>query len=172
MSNPESKSKDKSEERGTDGEMLDRRGDSDAPLPHGLVRLPNGMIAVTTVFCPAGHNLIDEENQARFNRLPGIVLQVEGKSAKGKVVLSPIHGDDTKFGESGFEPGEVLKLSCPVCNASFPEIQECGCNDRSHLVGLYLTDELKDGNQVVLCTAWGCLRSRIIDRFQIISKLG
>jgi hypothetical protein len=171
MSKPESKTEEKVDDRGTDGAMLDGRADSSTALPHGLVRLPSGRIAVTKLYCPAGHNLIDEKTRARFSRLPGIVLMVEGKRAKGVVVLSPIHGDDTKFGESGFEPGEVLKLSCPTCQKSFPVIQKCGCTDEANLVGLYLSEDLEEGNQVALCTAWGCLRSRIMDRFQIISKL-
>ena len=155
---------------GNDGATLDVIVDDRETLPHGLVRLPSGMIVITQVFCPNGHNLVDESSQARFNGFPGIVLHVEGKKAKGAVILSPIHGDDTRFGESAFEPGEVTRNTCPKCNAELPVIQSCGCTEGANLVGLYLDESLNDGNQVALCTTWGCLRSRILDRFQVISK--
>ena len=159
------------EKKGTNGATLEVSVNGNETLPGGLVRLPSGSIAVTGLYCPSGHNLVDDEASARFNQFSGIALMVEGKEAKGKVILSPIHGDDTKFGAADFEPGEVLKLSCPTCGESFPIIQDCGCTEGATLVGLYLSKELEDGNQVAVCTAWGCLRSRIIDRFQVISKL-
>lgn len=155
---------------GMDGETLDTNIVEDEQLPHGLVRLPSGMIAITRLFCPNAHNVIDPKSSARFNRLPGIVLMVEGEHAKGHVILSPIHGDDTRFGESGFEPGEVTRVTCPTCAVEFPRIQSCGCQDTSELLGLYLDEDLVEGNQVAICNAWGCLRSRIMDRFQLISK--
>ncbi|MCP4675969.1 MAG: hypothetical protein GY854_10780 [Deltaproteobacteria bacterium] len=163
--------KSETEQKGTDGATLNERSDERDDLAHGIVRLPTGMVAVTRLYCPAGHNLVDENSAARFNRLPGIVLMVEGKNTKGPVTLSPIHSDDTKFGESRFEPGEVTRLTCPTCGAEFPVIQACGCTEGANLVGLYLDDDLHDGDQVVVCSAWGCLRSRILDRFQVISKL-
>lgn len=95
---------------------------------------------------------------------------VRGKHIEGQVVLSPIHGDDTKFGAMDFEPGEVTKVTCPVCDKEFPIVQACGCTEGANLVGLYLDDTLQGDSQLVVCTAWGCVRSRVIDRFQIISK--
>ena len=61
-------------------------------------------------------------------------------------------------------------VTCPTCGEEFPRIQSCGCQDTSELLGLYLDEDLKEGNQVAICNAWGCLRSRIMDRFQLISK--
>jgi hypothetical protein len=156
--------------KGTDGATLDLEVDERESLPDGLVRLPSGMIVITKLFCPNGHNMVDEDSAARFNGYPGIVLRVEGKETSGHVILSPIHGDDTKFGESNFEPGEVTKVSCPKCGVAFSDVQPCGCNDKAQLVGLFLDNDLTEGNQVVVCTTWGCLRSRILDRFQAISK--
>ena len=156
--------------KGTNGTTLKSKENGNEFLPGGLVRLPSGAIAVTSVYCPAGHNLVDEESTARFNKFSGITLMVEGENAKGKIIISPIHGDDTKFGESNFVLGEVLRISCPACGEGFPVIQDCGCTDGAKLVGLYLSEDLEEGNQVAVCTAWGCLRSRIIDRFQVISK--
>lgn len=152
-----------------DGATLDVRIDATEQLPHGLTRLPSGAIAVTRLYCANGHNLI-HEGAPRFSGLPGITLKVQGEHTRGYVILSPIHGDDTKFGETDFEPCEVLKLSCPHCDAELPAVQPCGCTEGSMLVGLYLDESLTQGSQVVLCNAWGCLRSRILDRFQIISK--
>ncbi|MBN2801656.1 MAG: hypothetical protein JXR91_01040 [Deltaproteobacteria bacterium] len=157
--------------RGTDGTTLDIIVDDSDKLPHGLVRLRSGVIAITHVYCPNGHNLVDDTSDARFNGYPGISLKVKGLKKEGIVIMSPIHGDDTRFGISNFEPGEITRISCPVCDTELPVIQDCGCTSHSKLVGLYLDPELVDGSQVVLCNSWGCLRSRITDRFQIISKL-
>jgi hypothetical protein len=157
--------------RANDGTTLDIVVDENEALPHGLNRLRSGVIAVTKVFCPNGHNLVTAESGARFNGFPGISVMVEGRNTRGIVVLSPIHGDDTKFGESDFEPGELTRLSCPQCGVALPPVSPCGCTAESQLVGLFLDEERVEGNQVAVCNVWGCLRSRIIDRFQIISKL-
>jgi hypothetical protein len=156
--------------RGTDGSTLDVAWSESETLPHGLARLSSGALVVTRLYCPAGHDLTTTDKTSRFNGYPGITLMVRGARAEGQVVLSPIHGDDTKFGEMDFEPGEVTRISCPVCDAEFPVVQDCGCTEGAHLVGLFLDDSLTAGNQVVVCTAWGCVRSRVLDRFQIISK--
>jgi hypothetical protein len=157
--------------RANDGTTLDIVIDETEALPHGLNRLRSGVIAVTKVFCPNGHNLISAESGARFNGFPGISVMVEGRSTKGIVILSPIHGDDTKFGESDFDPGEQVRLSCPQCDVTLPAVSPCGCTPESELIGLFLDEDRVVGNQVAICNVWGCLRSRIIDRFQIISKL-
>jgi hypothetical protein len=154
-----------------DGTTLDIVVDDRDALPHGLVRLRSGVIAVSRLYCPNGHNLVSEDSGARFNGYPGISIMVEGKEEKGIVIISPIHGDDTRFGKADFEPGEVTRLTCPECGVDLPEIQPCGCVPDAQLVGLFLDDTITEGNQVAICDAWGCLRSRITDRFQIISRL-
>ena len=157
--------------KGNDGTTLDIVIDDKSTLPHGLVRLRSGVIAVTHVYCPNGHNLVDAASDARFNGYPGISLKIKGEEEEGIVIVSPIHGDDTRFGANDFTPGEITRVSCPVCDVELPKVQDCGCTNESKLVGLYLDPELVEGSQVVMCNAWGCLRSRITDRFQIISKL-
>ena len=157
--------------KANDGTTLDIVVDDREALPHGLVRLRSGVIAVTKLFCPNGHNLIKDESGARFNGYPGISIMIKGQNEQGIVVVSPIHGDDTRFGANDFEPGEVAELSCPECGATLPVIQPCGCVPGAQLVGLFLDDKLEEGNQVAICNSWGCLRSRVTDRFQIISKL-
>ena len=154
-----------------DGTTLDVVVDEKEVLPHGLVRLRSGAIALTHVYCPNGHNLVDPNSGARFNGYPGITVKVKGKNREGLVVISPIHGDDTRFGESHFEPGEITEIRCPVCDVELPRLHECGCTPDARLVGLYLDDSLTEGNQVVFCNSWGCLRSRITDRCQIFSLL-
>jgi hypothetical protein len=96
---------------------------------------------------------------------------VSGAEEEGIVVISPIHGDDTRFGASDFEPGEVTRLTCPECGVELPKLQPCGCVPDAALVGLFLDESLEDGDQVAICNAWGCLRSRVTDRFQVISRL-
>jgi hypothetical protein len=156
--------------KANDGTTLDIVVDDRESLPDGLVRLRSGVIAVTQLYCPNGHNLVDESSGARFNGYAGISLMVEGAEISGKVVISPIHGDDTRFGAADFEPGEITRITCPECGAELPALQPCGCQPDAQLVGLFLDQEMTDGNQVALCNAWGCLRSRITDRFQVISK--
>lgn len=157
--------------QGTDGTTLDIVINDDESLPKGLERLRSGVIVITQVFCPQGHNLIDPSSSARFNGYPGISLKIKGQNEDGIVIVSPIPGDDTRFGATKFAPGEQTEITCPVCNVKLPTIQSCGCTDTSSLIGLFLTEDLQEGNQVVLCNSWGCLRSKITDRFQIISKL-
>ncbi len=157
--------------KANDGTTLDIVVDDREALPHGLVRLRSGVIAVTQLYCPNGHNLINPESAARFNGYPGISIMVKGKEEEGVVIVSPIHGDDTHFGAADFEPGEVTELTCPECGVVLPSIQPCGCLPGAQLVGLFLDDSLKEGDQVAICNAWGCLRSRVTDRFQVISKL-
>ena len=156
--------------KANDGTTLDIVVDDRESLPESLVRLRSGVIAVTQIYCPNGHNLIDVETGARFNGYPGIAIKAVGSEITGTVILSPIHGDDTRFGEIDFEPAEILELRCPVCDVLLPEIGPCGCQEGSSLIGLFLDDKLEEGNQVAVCNAWGCLRSRITDRFQVISK--
>ena len=170
MSNSQSPT-DNEKNKANDGTTLDIVVDDREALPHGLVRLRSGVIAVTKLFCPNGHNLISEDSAARFNGYPGISINVKGEHEEGIVVVSPIHGDDTRFGAQDFEPGEVTVLTCPQCGVVLPAIQPCGCVPGAELVGLYLDEKLEDGNQVAICNAWGCLRSRVTDRFQVISKL-
>lgn len=158
------------QDKAHDGTTLDIIVDDRESLPHGLVRLRSGVIAVTQLYCPNGHNLVDESSGARFNGYPGISLMVEGSEERGEVILSPIHGDDTRFGACDFEPGEITRITCPQCAVELPVLQPCGCQAEAKLVGLFLDQETTDGNQVALCNAWGCLRSRITDRFQVISK--
>jgi hypothetical protein len=156
--------------KANDGTTLDIIVDDRDTLPQGLVRLRSGIVVVTKLFCPGGHNLIDEKASARFNGYPGISLFIRGREIEGPVILSPIHGDDTRFGETDFDPGEILEILCPVCKVPLPRIGPCGCQEGASLIGLYLDEKLEDGNQVAVCNAWGCLRSRITDRFQIISR--
>jgi hypothetical protein len=156
--------------KANDGTTLDIVVGDEEALPPGLERLRSGVIVVTKLYCPNGHNLVDAESGARFNGYAGISIMVEGSAIRGKVVISPIHGDDTRFGETDFEPGELTRITCPTCGVEFPVLQPCGCQEGANLMGLYLDENIEDGNQVAVCNAWGCLRSRIIDRFQVISR--
>ncbi|RME22096.1 MAG: hypothetical protein D6806_13495 [Deltaproteobacteria bacterium] len=139
------------------------------PSPDSHIReLDDVVIQVTQVFCPNGHNLIRPHDDL-FDGAPGIHLRVSHSGREGIVILSPFHGDHRRRGEVDFSEGTRVKVVCPECGASFPELGNCGCRWRGRLFKLYLTPEINDGQVVALCDAWGCHRSQVFDQAQLLS---
>jgi hypothetical protein len=129
----------------------------------------DGVIAILTqVFCPNGHNLVDNTS-VTFNDQKGISLLVNDGEHEDVVVVSPYHGDPRKAHAIAFRIGDKLALSCPICKEKFPTIVSCSCG-KGDLVGLYLTPALTDSHIAAVCNVWGCPRSRIVDNWQIISQ--
>ncbi len=126
------------------------------------------LIIVTQLFCPNGHNLVDQEDK-RFDGYGGIRLLVGDGQKEGVVVLSPFHGDRRKEGIT-FPEGTKLSLRCPVCGVELPSLASCTCEGHGELRKLYLTPELEDSHLVAVCDVWGCPRSRVIDENEILSE--
>lgn len=126
------------------------------------------LIIVTQLFCPNGHNLVDQEDK-RFDGYGGIRLLVSDGEREGIVVLSPFHGDRRKEGIT-FPEGTKLHLMCPVCRVELPVLANCTCSGHGELRKLYLTPKLEDSHLVAVCDVWGCPRSRVIDENEILSE--
>lgn len=138
------------------------------PSPEMKVETDGVRIVLTQAFCPKGHNLIDE-SQVSFEGQPGISLYVDDGSQVDIVVCSPHHGDHRKAHAKAFRIGSKLRIQCPVCKVDLDVLLPCSCG-KGELVNLYLTPGLTDGQVAAICNVWGCPRSRVIDKWQIISQ--
>ena len=125
-------------------------------------------VIVTKLFCPNGHNLVDEKGD-RFDGYGGIRLLVSDGKTEGIVEVSPFHGDSTKYGPD-FDKGVRLSIKCPQCKVELPTLARCTCSGHGMLRKLYLTPKLDDSSVVAVCDVWGCPRSRVIDGNDILSE--
>lgn len=144
------------------------------PLPSSADSIevgPAGVtIVITQAFCPNGHNLV-RANDALFDGYPGITLFVEFPEWSGEVSLSPIHGDHSRFGIPRTVPnGTLCEIRCPECEVELPALKTCGCDAGGKLVGVYLRKDLAEGDVVGICNVLGCYRSRILDKFELLSE--
>ncbi len=143
---------------------LPSKADSLAVGPAGVT------IVITQAFCPNGHNLV-REGDALFDGFPGINLYVEFDEWQGEVALSPIHGDHSRVGIPRTVPdGSRCVIRCPECEVELPVIKPCGCEHDGQLVGLFLRADLSEGDMVGICNVLGCYRSRILDKFELLSE--
>jgi hypothetical protein len=143
---------------------MPKRADSMQVGPAGVT------IVITQAFCPNGHNLV-RENDALFDGYPGIALYVEFPEWSGEVTLSPIHGDHSRFGIPRTVPdGSRCEIRCPECEVALPTLKGCGCDEGGELRGLYLRKDLSEGDVVGICNVLGCYRSRILDKFELLSE--
>ena len=136
----------------------------------GLDLEPGVEVVITQAFCPNGHNLVRRE-EALFDGHPGISVMIDCDDWSGEVVLSPIHGDHSRKGvEEHVKPGTKCTLSCPVCGIKLPKIGDCRCEQEGDLVGMYLREDLSEGDVVAVCNVMDCHQSRIMDRWDILSE--
>ena len=146
---------------------------SDTPLSKetGAKSVDDVIIQVTQAFCPAGHNLVNNQEKL-FDGAPGISLHISDGKSQGDVILSPFHGDHRRRGTKDFQDGTKLEISCPVCHKPLPRLSSCSCSDHSDLFKIYLTPDLDDGHVVALCNVWGCHRSKVFDQAQLLASYG
>lgn len=157
--------------------MVERKIDGDVklrkPVPEekGGVALADGvMVIITQAFCPNGHNLV-RTSDAMFDGYPGISLYLECGEWSGDVMLSPIHGDHSKIGMHRDVPlGAKVSVRCPECEVELPLIANCGCEGDGDLIGLFLSTDLSEGEVVGVCNVLGCYRSRVVDKWEILSE--
>lgn len=142
------------------------------PTPHLGVQVVDEArdvyVIVTRLYCPNGHNLVDQQG-VRFDGYGGIRLLVGDGTTEGVVELSPFHGDSTKHGVQ-FPNGTRLSIRCPECKAELPTLARCSCAGKGELRKLFLTPDLEDANLVAVCDVWGCPLSRVIDGNEILSE--
>lgn len=125
-------------------------------------------VIVTRLFCPNGHNLVDQEN-AKFDGYGGIRLLVGDGNKEGIVEVSPFHGDATKYGLD-FPEGVRLTIKCPECKVDLPVLAKCSCEGHGMLRKIFLTPARQDSSIVAVCDVWGCPRSRVIDENDLLSE--
>ncbi|MDA3865096.1 MAG: hypothetical protein PF689_14640 [Deltaproteobacteria bacterium] len=124
-------------------------------------------IIVTQAFCPNGHNLVGCGKED-FDGYPGICVKVANDEKEGMLELSPFQGDHSKRGVT-FPQGTKVKIKCPTCGVEFPVVGRCKCED-GHLHKIYLNPKLNDAHMIVVCDAWGCYFSRLIDDNELFSE--
>ena len=147
---------------------------AETPRPESALKTVDDVfILVTQAFCPNGHNLVREGNE-KFDGFDGIKLKIESGSKTGVVYLSPLHGDDSKKGDTEWDDGTRFTVRCPDCDTPLPILAKCNCtgdpNDKGDIVKLYLSPNLNDSHIMAFCNVWGCRRSRTIDNWHIISE--
>lgn len=124
-------------------------------------------IIVTQAYCPNGHNLVDISDH-EFDGYKGISLKVASSKKEGILHVSPFHGDHSKHGVC-FESGEKVRISCPVCDAEFPVLGRCNCQ-QGDLRIVYLTPNRNESHMIAVCDQWGCYLSRVIDDNDLFSE--
>ncbi len=102
------------------------------------------------VKCPAcGISLMDEH--IRLDNAPAVKLNFSHGERKGEVWLSSIYGSYVSRSSFDLIPGDVVILSCPLCQADLPASATCSDCD-AKLVDLHLLE----GGRVSICSRYGC----------------
>ena len=153
------------------------------PPDSAIKQVDNVYIVVTQAFCPAGHNLVSDDNE-QFDGYPGIKLLLESGDQSGEIYLSPFHGDGSKKGKTDWQKNTKLSIKCPHCHVELPKLATCHCSidssrdsnkdsktqQNGDLIKLFLSNNLTDSHILALCNVWGCRRSQTIDNWNIISE--
>ncbi len=133
----------------------------------GILKDDSGRRIVTAAFCCNGHNLVDSANP-KIDGVSTIHLLAHSLSAGDvDIYLSPIQGDSRVVGGEGILKDELLDLKCPVCGVSFEVVAPCYCR-HGMFVAIYLKQDCRYQEAIVVCNSWGCkhsfvkLESRII----------
>ncbi|NOY22627.1 MAG: hypothetical protein GXO70_03820 [Acidobacteria bacterium] len=133
----------------------------------GILKDDGGRRIITAAFCCNGHNLISDDNP-KIDGLSTIHLRVHSASAGDvDIYLSPIQGDGRVKGGEDIPRDELLGITCPVCGTSFEVVAPCYCR-HGMFVAIYLKQDCRYRDAVVVCDSWGCkhsfikLESRII----------
>ncbi len=131
--------------------------------------LDDVIIALSQAFCSKGHNLIDEMNPA-FLGFPGMTVEVSTDTDSEVIIVSPVHGHHERIGGNRIGDGTQCGIACPECHEQFPKFEEkCSCGTGALRI-IYLTPKLDAGDHVLVCDVWGCHRSRIVDRWELLSE--
>ena len=144
--------------------------DSDKVQQSGRFELYDGVIiALSQAFCHNGHPLIDETNP-RFLGYPGITVEVSANGNSEVLIISPVHGHHDRIGGNGISNGTQCEVACPQCHEALPTYEEaCACGTGKLRV-MHLTPALDKGDHVLVCDVWGCHRSRVVDRWELLSE--
>lgn len=143
-------------------------GDSLSSRDSSLRDVDGVVIQVTQAFCPKGHNLVNN-NAYLFDGALGIHLWVSDGKTSGNMVLSPYHGDHSRYSEVEYPRGTQVRIHCPECKIQLPTLGPCDCPGGGSLIKLYTSPKCQDGSVVAVCDVWGCHRSKVFDQAQLLS---
>ena len=127
------------------------------------------IISLTRAFCQNGHPLI-AAGAPTFYGLPGLRVQVRQNETVGMVTLSAVHGDQRRVGGDDFEKGQPCQVCCPTCGDELPAWEDgCRCGGGKLRV-VFLSPDCDPGNVALICDVWGCHRSRVVDKWELLSE--
>lgn len=134
----------------------------------GVVRDEKSRIVLTQAFCHNGHSLMNPDYQ--FDGYAGIFLLGLHEDEIFDIILSPIMHDSRKV-SSALPAGTVVEISCPACKIPLPRIAPCGCVIGSFYRHIFLTKNKDIRKSIGICDSFGCPRSFLRDRGEIISEV-
>lgn len=127
-------------------------------LLHHKGKQEEDILIVKQCFCLNGHNLVSPRVQ--FKGYNGIMIKVRREKETGFLALSPICGDKSKLTlDISLQEGELLNLSCPVCNIPLPVYAPCDCG--GDILTLFADKNGAFCNCIGICNRVGCSHSEI-----------
>lgn len=135
------------------------------PLKNAIVK--EHALALTEIYCPNGHSLIN--SRANFNGRSGIVLVIEQDGKKSLAAFSPIFGDKTRIAlDIDLKSGENVILRCPECDVELPVHSNCHCGGK--MFALFRTPDADFSECVAVCGRVDCVNSQLVQGGQLISN--
>ena len=130
----------------------------------------DGKIVVNEAYCHNGHNLMSPD--VKIAGYPSIRLLItDPKGKKHDLYISAVDGDHEKKGGEGIKQGQLLVVSCPICEEELDNISPCDCTKGSKFVAIYMNKKRSFSSCVGVCNSWGCYRSFMNSAWRIISRL-
>ena len=127
-------------------------------LMHRRTDTEGDILIIKKCFCINGHNLVSE--RVSFKGYNGIMIKVRRGKETGYMALSPICGDKSKLTlDISLYEGELLTLSCPVCDVPLPVYAPCDCG--GEMITLFEDDKGNFCNCIGICNRVGCSHSEI-----------
>ena len=140
------------------------------PDLHVKVANEGVLIIVTQAFGPKGDQLVGVTD-AEFDGYPAVTVKVKVGDEEGLVNLSPFLGDQRKSGFINITPGARCELFCPVSGEPLEFIGRLSEEeDAPGFYAIYLTDQLSQGEMVLITDIWDDYNSRIIDNNELVSR--
>jgi hypothetical protein len=148
--------------------MFDERGRIRIPEKIAVRKpQPGEKVVINAAYCPEGHNLVSLGTEV--GGYPGLLLKFSGSAGGGLVAISAVLGDNGKCIIQGkMEPGEALKLSCPVCDTPLDVLGECSCTEGALSVVAYLYPRRDPYQAIAFCNSLSCDNSAVIRSHEVI----